>query len=193
MDFNNKNSFKGYELKHISAADIQNEMEKFVQNLRPGSPHLRSIRVTSAYPKDFKLSFGQTSCLSTTLDLIVEHLKQIPEPSQETPRPSQETPRAALVHQPRQRIVRVVDLLKIQEIWNSKLSQSLLKHQVFHDSFPIIRSVTQAFPYKFFIKCPKCGKELLVTITFNATEGTHSQPHYRFYCFTSHVIKCMKQ
>ena len=183
LDFNNKNSFKGYELNHISVEDIQNEMEKYVQNLPIGSPHLRSIRISSTSPKEFKLSFGQINCLKTTLDLIVEHIKNLPDVSQESHHP-------APVRQPRERVIREVDLLNIQQIWDTKLSQALLKQRVVHGSFPIIRSLTQEFPYKFFLKCPKCHKQLTLTIT---KPNINSQPHFRFVNFTKHVVICMKQ
>lgn len=190
MEFNNKNSFKGYELEHISAKDIADEMEKFVRALPPGSPHLRCIRISSSFPKDFKLTFGQTNCLQTTLDLIVEKLKLLPEvnsSNQTIPLPGR------VRHVQTERIIHEVDLLNIQQIWNSKLSQMLLKENLIHDNFPIIRSITVAFPYKFFIKCPKCHKELLLTITRDEKRGLISQPHFRFYVFKSHVIKCAKK
>lgn len=115
LDFDNKNTFKGYELNHISVEDIQSEMEKYVHNLPIGSPLLRSIRISSTFPKDFKLSFGQINCLKTTLDLIVEHLKNIPEIPQESHHP-------ALVRQPRERVIREVDLLSNYSLNDSRIS-----------------------------------------------------------------------
>jgi hypothetical protein len=189
LGFNNEISFKGYELKHMSAADIALEMEKFVQNLAPGSPHLRFIRISSSLPKEFKLSFGQNHCLASTLDRIVEKMNEVTEqPTQTSQQP------ARVRRQRRERVINEVDLLNIQDIWNVKLSEALKKHNLIHNNFPIVKSITSEFPYKFFIKCPKCLKDLLLTITHNASStGIALQPHYRFYAFTSHVIKCMKK
>lgn len=188
MDFNNRISFKGYEMKHLSVADIVLEMERFVQNLPVGSSHLKFIRIAASMPKEFKLSFGQINCLGSTLDLIVEKLKATPEETQQT------TISPRVRQQRQERVIQEVDLANIQEIWNLKLKAALSKHNLAHNSFPIVKSSTQNFPYKFFIKCPKCNKDLQVTITRDeARNGVVKQPHYRFFGFTSHVINCMKK
>lgn len=171
LNFNNKISFKGYEMKQVTVDEISKAMETFVINLPPGSPHLNNLRISCATPKDFKLSFGQVMCLRSTMDLIVEKLNQMPLIELASSASTSRGGENRLVVQ-RERVIQEVDLLNIQATWNTKLKAALSKKNVCHDQFPIIRSLTANFPYKFWIKCPKCKKELIVTITIDKMRET---------------------
>lgn len=211
MNFNNVLSFKGIDAKEITYEEVALEMENFVTQLPPGSPHLRYLRISSLQPCGFKLTYGQKMCLKWTLDLIIEKLfhTHIEVPNDvsadneilENDNESQEVnPQVTLPDQNRRRggnqreiVIKEVDLLNIQDIWNAKLSEALLKHNLIHQDFPIVSSSTQDYPYKFKIKCPKCKNNFSVSITHSTNQAKVTQPHYRFFSYTKHVIACMKK
>lgn len=201
MDFNNLLAFKGIESNQITSDEIAVEMEKFVSELPSGSPHLRYLRITSSLPRNFKLTFGQKSCLRSCLDLIVEKLfrssiempvdTENDEGSQNVVTSQAETRRRRAGEQ--EIVIKEVDLLNIQNIWDSKLSGILYKQNLIHNDFPIISSSTEAYPYKFKIQCPKCKILLTLTISKDVVRGKAKQPHYRFSSFIKHVVACMKK
>lgn len=191
MNFNNPLAYKGIENNQITIDDIISAMEQFVTGLPTGSHHLRYLRISAPAPSSFKLTFGQKMCLRSTLDLIMQKISELSSQQSHGESSTQAAPNRRRGGIQGERITREVDLLRIQEIWDEKLSLALSKHNLIHSNFPIIGSSTQSFPYKFKLKCPKCRTDLQITITQD--NGRGSQPHYRFCNFTKHVIACMKK
>lgn len=161
-------------------------MEKFVRALSPGSPHLEFINTRGELAKNFKISLGQKSTLKTTLNAIVEKISEMNEKRKETSR---------ITDSSRKRVLAVVDLDNIQAVWDQKLKNALEKNHVnLYEHFPVVKSQAESFPYKFWIKCPSCKNEQILSITLDVrSNGSISQPHYRFSHFVQHVIKCVKE
>lgn len=172
-------------------------MENFVRNLPPGSSELRYIRVSAAHPSAFKLSFGQKSGLTTLMNSIIARLAEIPLPAVERTTEneavdvSEATNSQSQTHRHRRNMPEI-DLLNIQQTLNGKLKQALNKHNLLHDDFPIIRSDTRKLPFKFWIKCPHCPKDKVVTISLDKRSPMNQYFNFRIYNFTKHIVKCMK-
>lgn len=181
----------GYESGLTTFDEIVKAMEEFIHNIPAGSPHLKFIALNGRPTESFLLTLGHKTSLKSTLDSIIEFLNQPalnqtlePTNSQDDVESSQPPPTR------RRRIEFDIDLLNIQRIWNEKIGRAFAAKGLEHQNFPITRSQTEVLPFKFYMNCPGCNKELYVTYSRdNRLNGSVFQ-NYRFYTFTSHAISC---
>lgn len=204
LDFNTPSAFKGYEMGRVTLDDIVKEMETFVRSLPATSPHLKFIRVKLDY-REFTISLGLKSSLAITMDEITDALtepqhKLDPQTSEllSTVREGQHEI-FGLIAPPEKRpriqdesdALQSIDLANIQEVWDRKISNVFEQKGLGHRSFPIIESITDKLPYKFFLNCPRCLKKLYVTLTLDPKPSGRYVKNFRFYTFTSHAIPCI--
>lgn len=190
LDFNSLSAYYGYESKKITIDQIIMEMEKFVQKLPARSTHFKYIRVRGN-SDDFNLSLGQKSSLAATMDAIIDHFKPREIQLQVDGTSGDESLQVDAPSLPRRRRRDIeIDLMNIQEIWNQKIGKSLELKGLSYRDFPIIRSLTEKFPYKFFINCPVCTKTFFVILSLDVKGENYRVANYRTYKFTTHVVSC---